>query len=297
MLAAMLITVLGTHHRIKRLHIPPARKLRLSATLRDLGQTLKNWNLMVVVVAAMISGMASGIYGGLALFIGTYFWELPAAQVGILEIARLFGAVLAAFIAPGLSRRFGKKWTCMLLFFASVFFNAAPLVLGLMGLAPPNGSTQLLIFLTVFRFATDVLGAGGFMIVTSMIADVTDDVLAKTGRRSEGLLMSADSFLQQVTTAMSALLPALVLAAINFPEKPAPGTVTAEMARNLVLVYLPITITISSISIATWSFFRIDQRKHEQNLVDAREAMARFEAALDAGEPPTVTSPVGGRPI
>jgi glycoside/pentoside/hexuronide:cation symporter, GPH family len=297
MLTAMVIVTVGTHHRIKRLHVPPPRKLNLRATLKDLGATLKNFNLLVVVVAAMISGMASGLYSGLALYIATYFWALPAASVGVLEIARLVGAVIAAFIAPPLSRRFGKKWTCMLLFFGSVAANAIPLIMGLMGTTPPRGSGELLLFLTAFRFTSDILSAGGFMIVTSMIADVTDDAVAKTGRRAEGLLMSADSFLQQVTTAMSALLPAFILAAVNFPEKPAPGVVTDEMARSLVLVYLPATVAISSLSIATWTFFRIDQKKHEQNLLDAQEAMARVEAALEAGEPPSITTPVGGRPI
>ena len=109
--------------------------------------------------------------------------------------------------------------------------------------------------------------------------------------------MSADSFLAQVTTAMSALLPALILAVVNFPEKPAPGVVTDEMARSLVMVYLPATVVISSMAVGIWGFFRIDQKRHEQNLRDAVEAMARVEAALDAGEPPTLTTPVAGRPI
>ncbi|MFA5601614.1 MAG: MFS transporter, partial [Phenylobacterium sp.] len=160
------------------------------------------------------------------------------------------------------------------------------------GLFPGKGAPELLPLLAVFRFFGDTLAAGGYVVVTSMIADVTDDALAKTGRRSEGLLMSADSFLQQVTTAMSAMLPGLILAAVEFPERPAPGMVTDAMARELVMIYLPITIAISTLSIATWAFFRIDQTTHERNLRTAREAMARAEAATESGEPPAVGAPV-----
>lgn len=292
MLAAMVICTVGTHHRIARLHQPPVRRASLRRTLGDVAATLKNWNVGVVVVAAMISGMAAGVYSGLGLYLATYFWGLPAQQVGVLEMARLVGAVLAAFIAPPLSRRFGKKRTTMGLFFAAVAANSAPYILALGGLFPEKGSAELLPLLIVFRFFGDTLGAGGYGVVTSMIADVTDDALAKTGRRSEGLLMSADSFLQQVTTAMSAMLPGLILAAVNFPERPAPGMVTDAMARELVMIYLPVTIAISSLSIATWAFFRIDQKTHEQNLRTAREAMARAEAASESGEPPAVGAPV-----
>jgi Na+/melibiose symporter-like transporter len=292
MLVAMLICTVGTHHRIARLHQPPVRRASLKRTLGDVAATLKNWNVGVVVVAAMISGMAAGVYSGLGLYLATYFWGLPAQQVGVLEMARLVGAILAAFVAPPLSRRFGKKRTCMGLFFAAVTLNSAPYALALAGFFPEKGSAELLPLLIGFRFFGDTLTAGGYVVVTSMIADVTDDALAKTGRRSEGLLMSADSFLQQVTTAMSAMLPGLILALVNFPDRPAPGAVTDQMARELVMIYLPVTIAISTLSIATWGFFRIDQKTHERNLKTAREAMARVEAASESGEPPAVGAPV-----
>ncbi|HEY9219346.1 MAG TPA: MFS transporter [Phenylobacterium sp.] len=288
MVISILVAAIGTHHRIPTLHKPPARKVGFKQALGDVVGTLKNWNFMVAVIAALISGMGAGLTSGLQLYFDTFFWGLPAGQVGILAMIQLLAALLASMTAPALSRMFGKKRACMTLFFASVAFGAAPYVLRLMELMPENGAPGLLGSLIGFRLVSITLGVGGYIIVTSMIADITDDALAKTGRRSEGLLMSADGLLNQVTTAMSSLLPGLILAAVHFPAKAQPGMVAEETLRQLVIIYLPITVAMSCLSIATWSFYRIDQKTHENNLRTARQAAAVAETSLEAGEPTSV---------
>lgn len=277
---SILISTAGTHHRIPQLYKPTPRKVDLQQTMRDVVATLSNWNFGVAVVAAMIAGMASGLYSGLALYFDTFFWGLPASNVGILVLTQFVSAPLAAVVGAWLSRRWGKKRACMTLFFASVVTNGGPILLRLLGVFPENDSAGLLPTLLGFRFITGILGTGGFVVVTSMIADVTEDVQVKTGRRSEGLLMSADSILQKTTSSMSALLPGLILAWVGFPEKADPGSVPPDVLRHLAMVYLPITAGISTLSIATWGFYRITQESHERNLATV-QAAANAEQRLE----------------
>jgi Na+/melibiose symporter-like transporter len=282
MLVSILVSAIGTHDRIRTLHRPPQRRASLAQNLRDVAATLKNWNLGVAMIGSLLGGLASGLYSGLALYIDTFFWGMKASQVGVLTLVNLVASVLAAMVAAAFSRRVGKRTACVTLFFASLVVLQAPLLLRLLGAFPGPGDAALMPLLILQRFAWGVLGNAGFIVVTSMIADITEDAQVKTGRRSEGLLMSTNTFISKATAAASALLPGLLLAFVHFPARATPGAVDPDVVRHMVWVYLPVTTTISSLSIAAWLLYRIDQKAHERNLATVREAQAQAEGASEA---------------
>jgi Na+/melibiose symporter-like transporter len=125
---------------------------------------------------------------------------------------------------------------------------------------------------------TNILGLAGFMIVTSMIADIVEDSQVKTGRRSEGLLFAADTLLQKVVTAVGTALSGVLITFVGFPHKATPGAVSETILHHLAWIYMPTTAGLSLLSIATWFFYRIDKAKHDANLAAVRDA------ALAAGQ-------------
>lgn len=294
MVASILISTAGTHYTIPRLHRPSASKVSLGALVAEVRATLSNWNFAVAVAAGVFSGMAMGLHSGLFVYFGTYFWELPSSSLLVLTLAGLVSSPIAAAIAPLLSRRFGKKRACMSMFFASVLVSGAPIVLRLVGYFPENGSSLLVPILLIDRIVTGVLGTGGFIIVSSMFADIVEESQVKTGRRSEGLLMSADSLLQKLVTGLATVLPGLMLAAVGFPEKARPGAIDPQILTNLALLYVPFASAMSLASIFCWKFYRIDASAHERALERIRQAAAAAETARETGLDP---SPDGGAPI
>lgn len=296
MMVSILISASGTHHRIPTLHKPPVRKASVMDVVREVRATLSNWNFGVAVVAGVFSGIAMGLHSGLYIYFATYFWELSSSSLLILVMASLIASPIAAAVAPLLSRRIGKKNACMSLFFASVMVNALPITLRLLGYFPENGSPLLAPLLMIDRIATGVLATGGFIIVSSMFADIVEESQVKTGRRSEGLLMSADDLLQKLTTGLATIMPGLMLAAVDFPDKARPGSLDPQIMVHLALLYLPLATVMSLTSIACWKFYRIDAAAHERALTSIREAAATAELAREATG---LDSPVpdGGAPI
>jgi Na+/melibiose symporter-like transporter len=272
MVGCMLVSALGTHGRIKDLHQPPQRKLGLGQMFAEVYATLNNRNFIVAITAGLLAGIAFGLTGGLATYFSTYFWELPARNIGVLVLTGLIAAPLAFVIAPRLSRRYGKRNACVTLFFLSVLTNNAPILLRLLHFFPSNDSPWLLPILTLDRMVTNILGLAGFMIVTSMIADIVEDSQVKTGRRSEGLLFAADTLLQKVVTAVGTALSGVLIAFVGFPAKATPGAVSEEVMHHLAWIYMPVTAGLSLLSIATWFFYRIDKAKHDANLAAVRDA-------------------------
>ena len=249
--------------------------------LTEMAATLRNRNFVVAIVAALIAGLGTALYSGLAIYLDTFFWRLPAQAIGVLTLAGLVSSFPAAFVATAYSRRVGKKQACVNLFFASVVLNQAPILLRLLGAFPGPGDAALMPILLAQRFLVGVAAVGGFICVSSMIADITEDAQRQTGRRSEGLLMSADAFVTKAVSSLSALLPGLLLAFIRFPVKAQPATIDPAIVRHMAWIYLPVTSTISVLSIATWYLYRIDKQTHEHNLATAQEGQALAEISLE----------------
>jgi Na+/melibiose symporter-like transporter len=265
----ILVSTLGTHHTIPSLHKPERTSASLRDQLRDAGETFRNWNFGVAFVANVIAGLGAGL-GGLTIYFATYLWELGPSALLVMSFVGFLSAPLAALAATPLSRRFGKKQACMGLFFASVAVGNAPMLLRLLGLFLPNDSSLLLPSLFAFALVAGICSTGGFIIVSSMVADIVEDSQAKTGRRSEALLGTAESFPNRIMTSLSALLPGLLLTLVGFPEQARPGEVPDAIIYSLAWIVLPLGAAISLASIATWSFFRIGEQEHARNLASIR---------------------------
>ena len=266
--ASILALALGTWHAIPALFQPAAtaKRTSLKVQLERMGRALSNRNFLVAVGAGVFSGVALGLDGGLRLYFYTFLWGLKASDIMVLALLAIPTPIFAAMIAPRLSERFGKKPTCMSLFFASVMISHTPMLLKLTGILTWEASPQLLTLLGGFAFLAGVCTIAGFIIVSSMVADIVEDVQAQTGDRSEGLLMTADSLPNRIVNSLSVALPGLLLAWVEFPQKARPGPETLAMISQVGWIFVPTMAIFSSLSIGTWAFYRIDKATHEKNL-------------------------------
>jgi Na+/melibiose symporter-like transporter len=161
-------------------------------------------------------------------------------------------------------------------FFASLFASVAPIAMRLIGLLPPNGTGALFAIVFVFQFFAATLGLSGFIIVSSMMADVVEDAAVSTGQRSEGLLFAANGLISKCVTGVGTFLAGLILAWVSFPQHATPGQVDPSVLHHLGMVVVPIVTVFSAISIAVLMFYDIDRSTHERNI-------ERLETADDGG--------------
>ena len=263
--ASILMSALGTHREIRRLSQPqPHPSAR--ALLTTIATTLLNRNFLVLTLSGVVAGIGTGLVGGLTDYFNTFFWQLSARQISVLTGAVGVAPFAAVAIGPMLARRFGKKPALLATFTLSLAAGILPVSLRLAGLLPPNGSPVILPLLVADAFFACTLVIVGLIILTSMMADIVEQVQMQTGRRSEGLLFSADTMLKQIVTGVGAMGTGLILQVVQFPERAVPGHVPQEVLTRLATVYLPINVTTSLISIALISLFSISRTDHERHL-------------------------------
>jgi GPH family glycoside/pentoside/hexuronide:cation symporter len=267
MLAAILVSAIGTHSYIPYLKQPPVRRhLGLGGAFHELRETLMNRSFLAVFGAGIFGSMAAGINAALGIYFNTFFWELTSDQIAIFVVAGFVSAVLAGVLAPALSRRIGKKPAAIGVSIAAVIVGPLPIVLRLLDWFPPNRSTSLLAILFAFNIVTITLIIMSGILTASMVADIVEDSEVTTGRRSEGVFVAANAFVQKATSGIGIFTSSLLLGAIGFPRGATPGQVDQAIVRTLGLVYTPVLVGLYVVAIGFLATYRISRDTHERNL-------------------------------
>ena len=277
---SIMVSCVGTHRFIETLVHAPRVRTTWREKFREVSGTLTNRSFLALTVAGIIGAISTGLRQGLDFYLSAYFWELTPAQMSYLAAVGLVAAFAGVGLAPAISKRFGKKRAMIGVFFASLFASVAPIAMRLLGLLPPNGTGALFAIVFVFQFISATLGLSGFIIVSSMMADVVEDAALATGQRSEGLLFAANGLISKCVTGVGTFFSGLILAWVSFPQHAIPGQVDLAILRHLGMVFLPIVATFSAIAITVLTFYDIDRSTHQRNIERLENAV---EPDSDAG--------------
>lgn len=292
--ACILVSALATQRYVPLLNTPPKRRQSLGQTTREIFAVLSNPSLLAIMASGLVSGVAGGIASALQNFMSYDFWDLKPQVIALMTLAIAPASLIGIVAAPLLSRALDKKRTMMTVFTLSVFTGVIPVSLRLLGLLPPNTSWVIPAVLTADLFVTVALGITGFVIVSSMIADVVEDAAVKTGVRAEGLLFAANGLLPKFTTALGILLGNMMLEFVHFPRAAQAGrlmTVDPGIMRELALLQLPIGAILNLIAIGVLIFYRIDRSTHEANLEALRLGAMVTEPPTQAGGGAAIPDP------
>lgn len=271
MTALIIISGAATHHRIPDLTKVVRSTPSIKEMLREMGQALGNRSMAALIVAGMLSMMALGIRNGLEIYFALYFWEFTQAQLSLLAIVAVAASFAGAPVAAYVARRFGKKRAVIYGAGLAIGIQAAPIAARLIGIMPENGTDLLFYIMAVDVFAHASLAMIPTVTITSMLADVVEEVELKTGRRSEGILLAADNFFKKMVSSGGILVVGVVLATVDFPKGAERGTVPDEVLTNLATLYLPLIAIMLAGYLISISFYKIDREIHNSNLAQLRE--------------------------
>jgi GPH family glycoside/pentoside/hexuronide:cation symporter len=273
-LVVVLVSTAATHHRIRHLHVPPAEKQSLGEALRELHLAMRQPGLMTLMIATLLNGFGGGLWFGLFVYLFLNFWGLLPQEMSLVVLAAPVGSILSLWIAPRVSSRIGKRPFMLACYLGWLVFFVTPFLARLAGLMPTQGA-QLWPVLAALDVIAAVFAYGVHTVLQSMLSDAADDVAVKTGRRSEGVLFAAYGLLDKWGIALGAAGAGLVLAAIGFPTRAVPGTVSPQIVGNLALACVPAVAGCNMLAMYLMSRFRLDGVQHAANIA----ALRRREAA------------------
>ncbi|WP_176695858.1 MFS transporter [Phenylobacterium immobile] len=278
----IIISSAGTHRQIPWLAKPPVRteKFNFFANLREVFQTMRNRNFAIVALAGMVLAIGAGIRQSLEVYMGLFYWRLNQNQLTVLAIAMVLSGFVGIWLAPRMVKRFGKRVGALITGWTGITLTVAPIALDQFGLMPARHTELLFYVLVAFATCTQAFMIATGVKIQAMIADVVEDSAMQTGRRSEGLLFSADNLFKKAVSGVGVLMAGQMLHFVQFPENARKVGVSQEIANHLGIMVIAALLIFNGGCLIALSFYGITREKHEANLREL--ARMREEAAAAA---------------
>lgn len=278
--ATALVCVVGTRTAIPRLPgATPGLMFNWAQPWGDLKLIFRNANFRVSMGANLALGMCAGVYTTLGLYMGTYFWEFSTDQLAGLVVPTAVGTLLAFVVLNRLGRHFDKPTLL-----AAITLALAMNVLWFIGarlldLLPANGH-PLIYPLQLFNLGIAVMLIVALQaLAISLWADILDEQDLNTGRRQEGVVFAAGSFVGKATSGAGALLAGIVIDVSGMTPGLAPGEVSQHVLQSLGWFTLS---TITSLAlVAFYCFTRLQLSRADHTRVASMLA-TRTNAAEEA---------------
>jgi Na+/melibiose symporter-like transporter len=266
-LVSILVAAIGTHRYIPHLRpAPPRSRFTLRRVFGEIFETLFNKSFGALFGAALLGAISTGLAAGLNYYIMGFFWEFSSNQIAILSASVVISAFIALFLAPIISRRWGKKRGAIII--GIIAFSVAPagIVLRLFDLMPANGDPLLFTIILPLTILDVGLIICAQILMASMIADLVEESEIRTHRRSEGVFFAAVTFIRKSVQGFGVLAASIVLTVAQFPTQLDAVAVPEEAVYRLGAYYAPTIFLIWMAMIFCLRFYEIDRKDHEDNL-------------------------------
>lgn len=267
MLLAILVSALGTHHRIDLLADPTPRLTRgIRGVFSEVLETLRDKSFFALFISSIASSVATGLTAALTFLMLTYFWGFSSNEIFFWVALVVVSALLGFVIAPWASRRWGKKPAAIRLGIVAFTVQPLPVLLRLLGWMPDNNDPILFPILAIVNTIDLAFVIAMQAILFSMLADLVEHSEVRTGRRNEGVFYSALTFIRKTNQGIGTFIAGLMLSAVSFPQGEAPTEVPAESVMQLGGLLVSSQWLLWAVMLAAMAFYQLDRQQHQSNL-------------------------------
>ena len=234
--------------------------------LTEIGSILRNRSAFATITAGSLMLLATGLSFALGTYFNIYAWGLTPQEISIITVGLFVSALLALLVAPWVSARFDKRGATIRLATILFFLLPFPLELGLSGHFPNRHSGIMIPFLVIYNMAVTALLVLVPILLSSMLADVVEEVEVQTGQRKEGIIYSINTFIAKWATGAAVFLATVILGLAHFPANTSSQPVTSEIIFRMSEFYVSTVMSLYAGSILCAYFYTISREQHSANL-------------------------------
>ncbi|MEM7100429.1 MAG: MFS transporter [Pseudomonadota bacterium] len=261
-----LITTLATRGQIPYLRQPTSEQPRFSflQTWGELKLALQNRDMLFLFLAVLASSVVIGTNQAFEIYMNTYFWEFGGEQLQYMGWTAVGG--LAAFLTViPLQKRFDKKVLLVGCSVLIMFVTAVPVTLRLLGLAPENGTSGIVVLVVGTVTVNAYLATVALTMFGSMLADTIDLQELRTGLRQEGLFNSAITFSGKATTGWGIVIAGFLLDyVVGLPPAAEPEQITQDMVWRIAVLDGYVVPLFNVVWLWLAMQYSIDRKRHAQ---------------------------------
>ena len=229
---------------------------------KDIVGAISNKNYARLLIGMFFLSMLIGTHETLAIYMGTFFYELSPIQIGWLIVNNIIGYAFGFILTAKLHQKFDKPIVIVATVIGLTVFWSASANIVLLGLAPERGSWELVTMIIFFGSFASACGSILHISVMSALADIADEHELITGIRQEGVFYAARSFFSKTSNGIGHVIAGIALDLIAFPENALPGEVPEKIIFNLGLIDGPFAMIWGLIAAFFYARYKITRESH-----------------------------------
>ena len=279
----MAVSVLGSaigQHRLVA-HLPETKPppFSLKGAFAEIFEAFSEKAFLIFAVGGLAAYVAQGMTFSISNYLNVFVWQFDEAALIAYPIVLFVSVILMFFIVGPMHRNFGKPKSAQISALTSFAVLFTPYLLLLMGFWPEVGTLPSTVLLYCFLVVGNALAVVVMVSASSMIAEIVEAFLERTGRRAEGSFYSGNWLVQKCATGMGIFLTGQIVALSQLPNNARPGAVEQGVIDSII-IYFGVGSTLLAVISAYWlGRFPINRAEHEARV-------AALAAAAKTGSEP-----------
>ena len=262
-------SAIGTHGKIDGLNVPETsnRPNVLKGALQDVLLAFRIRAFGAVVIASTLFSVNQGMVQALHLYTATYFFELTSGQITLLFTGAIIGIIVGSLLSrpmAGIVKE--KRHLFMLGSLWYAIWTSSVIMLRLFELIPGNEDP----IVAVMYISTGCISAIGLGVaipmISSMVADITDEHERLHGNRQEGIYYAAASFVGKAVSGLGPIVAGFIVDLAGIQPGTAASEVPAEVIARFGWSAGPTVIVLTVLSVFAILFYNISRDRHAEIL-------------------------------
>ncbi len=244
----------------------------ISSAFADIREAFSEKAFLIFAAGGLAAYISQGMTFSISQYVNLFVWQLDQAALSLYPVALFASVILMFFVVGPMHRRFGKPQSAAIGAIGAVILGMSPYLLLYLGLWPTPGT----ILSTTLYFASlilaNTLGVTVMISASSMIAEIVEAYLERTGKRAEGSFYSGNWLVQKCATGVGIFLSGQIIAASQLVTDARPGSVPQGVIDEMILLYAGATTVLALIAAFWLGRFPIGRAEHEARVAAMKQA-------------------------
>ncbi|MHA7819919.1 MAG: MFS transporter [Erythrobacter sp.] len=281
MAVSVLGSALGQHKLVAHLPEVKPEPFSIRGAFSEIIEAFSEKAFLIFAIGGLAAYVSQGMTFSISNYVNVFVWQFDETALKIWPVVLFLSALLMFVIVNPLHRRLGKPRTAKLAALAALGFFLLPYLFLLAGLWPEVGTLPSTLIYLALLLLGNTMGIVTLISASSMVAEIVEAYLERTGRRAEGAFYSGNWLVQKCATGFGIFITGQIIAYSQLPNDAVPGEVPWDIILDIILLYGGIT-TLLAVFAAYWlGRFPITRAEHE-----ARVAAIAARQSVGGAPPP-----------
>lgn len=278
--ALMVISVIGSalgQHRLVA-HLPAHKPapFSLKGCFAEIFEAFSERAFLFFAAGGLAAYISQGLNFSLSNFLNVFVWRLDATSLpglpdtvtglSIYPLILFLSVVLMFNIVGPMHNKFGKPKSAAIGAIGSTILTLIPYTALLYGFWPELGTLSSLALVFAFLTIGNALGVVVMVSASSMIAEIVEAYLERTGMRAEGAFYSGNWLVQKCATGFGIFLSGQFLSLSALTSDVTPDTASPTVIDSLIILYAGSTVVLMLIAAFWLGRFPITREQHEARI-------------------------------